>query len=802
MSKESKEIYEFGPFRLDVSEHVFGRTDGLKNVSLPEKAFQTLVVLVRNPGSLVTKSELLEAVWPDSFVEENNLDKAIHAIRQVLGVGPDGEKYVETVRKHGYRFVGDVRRINDGGEPVTLSNAEADTARGRALIAPAPQSREADAGFRVVPFQNGEQPTELSEPEISTAQTQSGAFIISAKWRPVETRRDQQGRRDRSIAVAPSVPVSPDTAASLPAPRTKRSPRWALGASAAAFLVLIGGLGVTAWYQGWRTTEAPVISTSFNAERLSTDGKVFLASLSPNGKFVVFSSGYPGERQSLWLRNLETGHNAEIISESDEVYDGLEFSPDGDWLYFARRPISRSHGTDIYRISIPGGIPQPVVSDTQGWMSISPDGRQIAFLRWQREGDGSCSLFVADAVDGGNERKLVTRPRPEMIHGIDFSPDGGQIAFASGQSQNAGTDYTLSAVDLGSGEVYALSPERFFNIRGVVWLPDRRSALIAASRISGQASRVWRISIDTGKAELVTKDADSYLTLSMDRAGTTIVATKSEEAFSIRVLDLLNGDEKLVVPKGTMMEFGRDGKLYYASVVSGNSEIWCIDADGKGKRQLTNDPGNDLKPVIGSDDKTVYFASSRSGSAHVWRMNADGTGQTQITSQTGGFPLAVSPDGEWVFYDHGLDRSLWRVSTRTGEEQMVLDRYAFAISPDGTRAAFPENVGGVSYISIVSLENGQTVDQLKVVDQERKVFKIVWPSQGNSIAYVLIANLYRGNSVWLHPLDKRDTPKKLAEISERISEGGSGVAFSRDGRLLAISQGDWLHDAVLLRALK
>ena len=78
MSKEGKEIYEFGPFRVDVVEHIFQRLDGATNGSLPEKAFQTLLVLVRNQGRLVTKSELLDVVWPDSIVEENNLDKAIH----------------------------------------------------------------------------------------------------------------------------------------------------------------------------------------------------------------------------------------------------------------------------------------------------------------------------------------------------------------------------------------------------------------------------------------------------------------------------------------------------------------------------------------------------------------------------------------------------------------------------------------------------------------------------------------------------------------------------------------------------
>lgn len=110
MLKKNKEIYCFGPYRVDVGERIFERTDGVINGALPEKAFQTLVVLLRNRGRLVLKGEIIESVWPDAIVEENNLDKSIHAIRTALHDTPSEKKYIETVRKHGYRFVADVDR--------------------------------------------------------------------------------------------------------------------------------------------------------------------------------------------------------------------------------------------------------------------------------------------------------------------------------------------------------------------------------------------------------------------------------------------------------------------------------------------------------------------------------------------------------------------------------------------------------------------------------------------------------------------------------------------------------------------
>ena len=115
------ESFEFGDFLLDVGERKLVRRDGVKNDALPEKAFQTLVHLVRHSGTLLTKEELLLAVWSDTIVEENNLGKAIHAIRRCLGERIGEQKYIETVPKHGYRFVAEVRKIsNDNDHPQTV----------------------------------------------------------------------------------------------------------------------------------------------------------------------------------------------------------------------------------------------------------------------------------------------------------------------------------------------------------------------------------------------------------------------------------------------------------------------------------------------------------------------------------------------------------------------------------------------------------------------------------------------------------------------------------------------------------
>jgi len=108
MSKRTKHFYEFGQFRIDTAERMLLR-DGEK-IPLTPKAFDTLLVLVQNSGHTLTKDELMEKIWPDTFVEEVNLARNISVLRKALGEGENGHQYIETVPKLGYRFVTDVRK--------------------------------------------------------------------------------------------------------------------------------------------------------------------------------------------------------------------------------------------------------------------------------------------------------------------------------------------------------------------------------------------------------------------------------------------------------------------------------------------------------------------------------------------------------------------------------------------------------------------------------------------------------------------------------------------------------------------
>jgi len=111
MNQRPLSFYEFGPFRINVTERLLQRGDEL--VPLSPKVFDTLLILVENHGHVVAKGELMQLLWPDTFVEESSLTQNISLLRRALTGIESDRQYIETIPKRGYRFIADVRHINE-----------------------------------------------------------------------------------------------------------------------------------------------------------------------------------------------------------------------------------------------------------------------------------------------------------------------------------------------------------------------------------------------------------------------------------------------------------------------------------------------------------------------------------------------------------------------------------------------------------------------------------------------------------------------------------------------------------------
>ena len=123
MFKQPRHLFEFGRFRLDRTER-FLFQDGAA-VPLSPRLFDTLLVLVENRGHVVEKNDLMQKVWNDVAVEENNLTQSISALRKILGDNLNGPKFIETIPKRGYRFVAPVKEISEeetGSDRPSVTN--------------------------------------------------------------------------------------------------------------------------------------------------------------------------------------------------------------------------------------------------------------------------------------------------------------------------------------------------------------------------------------------------------------------------------------------------------------------------------------------------------------------------------------------------------------------------------------------------------------------------------------------------------------------------------------------------------
>src|SRR6266498_1340845 len=143
------DIYEFGGFQLDLAKRLLRRLDGTP-VPLTPRVFETLLYMVEHHDSALDKERIMEAVWPDSIVEENNLAQAISKLRQVFGETPGSHGYIVTVPGRGYRFVAEVKeRTADAVKNETANGRMGETANSQPTsgLAGSPQKPEAVEGL-------------------------------------------------------------------------------------------------------------------------------------------------------------------------------------------------------------------------------------------------------------------------------------------------------------------------------------------------------------------------------------------------------------------------------------------------------------------------------------------------------------------------------------------------------------------------------------------------------------------------------------------------------------------------------
>jgi len=549
--------------------------------------------------------------------------------------------------------------------------------------------------------------------------------------------------------------------------------------------------------------------------RITTSGTASNAAISPDGRYLVYVNSVEG-MNSIWLRQIATSSNVQILSLENRFCWGLTFSRDGDYIFYFGQDKTEQTASLYKMPALGGGISSKLmegISTTASPITFSPDGGRLAFVR---EYDSGESAVVAVNVDGSGERKIASAvAEGSRFLSAAWSPDGERIACASVRRLASGEMKAgVIEIDSESGAQKPITDERWAWIENIVWLSDSSGLLITSSYTQGDPLNVSLITYPGGSARRVVTDLNGYGGLSLSTDSNALVSTRSDSGMNIWTQPADNVNRARQTTSGVATNDGRsglswtpDGRIVYSSRASGHPDIWITDADGKNQKQLTVDLGSNFFGLsVSPDGRYTVFVSQSAGPAHIWRMDADGGNPRQLTFGKWEINPVFLPGGQWISYAELVSgKGVQRKTPVESGTADVLDRAdanggiprdIVGISPDGQLVAFipprdqkTPNKG--KQIAIARYDGG---DPIRVFDlpAEAAPRRMQWSPDGSALTYIIDSG--QAANIWSQPIDG-SPPRQLTDFK---SSSVHCFAWSRDGKQLAMARGTGTNDIVLI----
>ncbi|MDX6611131.1 MAG: eukaryotic-like serine/threonine-protein kinase [Blastocatellia bacterium] len=533
--------------------------------------------------------------------------------------------------------------------------------------------------------------------------------------------------------------------------------------------------------------------------RLTVNGKTENAAISPDGKTVVYVLREGGQR-SLWIRQVATNSNVQIVPPAESSIGRETLSPDGNYVYYTARDKENVNGS-LFQVAAFGGTPRKILANIGSPITFSPTGNRIAFMRNDNAGSGEDQLIVANA-DGTNERQLAARKGDKFFSygGPSWSPDGKVIAAAAG-TYAGGFHLLVVAVDAETGAQTDMTSRKFSDTGRVSWLADGSGILVNATEQGASHGQIWQIDYPSGEARTITRDLNDYGGTSLTADSRSLVTVQLDVTSNIWVTtpnDLSHGKQlttgKLEGDRG--LAWTADNKIVYTSIASGNLDLWIMNADGTNQKQLTTDAQEDANPKLSPDGRQIFFNSVRGGLPSIWRMDTDGSNQKQLTNQED-YVQQISPDGKWIVFDSWRTGrlTLWKMGIDGGGPVQISDMFinSVAISPDGKLLACwmtDEKQNSIKRLIILPFEGGNPI---KTFDPPTTAGgQPEWTADGTALVF------YDGRSgtsnLWSLPLD--GGPMK--QLTDLKPDSVFWFTTSPDRKFVAVARGLVTSDVILI----
>jgi len=582
--EELRKIYRFDEFQIDARRRVLLRDN--KPVTLNSKAFDLLLVLATSGGRELTKDELMELVWHDQIVEENNLAVHIYNLRKVLGERKDEHRYIITIPGVGYRFVADVNET--ASEPEELYIESHTISR---IVVEEEETRSPTVREGVT-----EGISDDAAPAFNKSKTINGKVVYSNLQAP------------KSTAIAPLLKSS-----------NRKSVLFVVGLVG---LLLTAGFGGYWLYQN-RSKASVIPAPEFNKQmtitRVTNDGHIDGASISPDGKYLAYVLG-ESEGNSLWMRQIGTASDIRISPPIKAEFWGLTFSPDGRFIYynlFAGDNID----FELFRVPSLGGVAEKIPNVSSRTVTFSPDGKHFAYIQ-SNSVAGFNSLVVADA--NGDNQVLTKKEYPNTFYSEGqaavWSPDDKLIACLVNRFEADANYFTIVGINPKDGTEKSLSERRWYGVSGIRWLNNNGLLISAKDKLSAR-TQIWHLPYPQGEPRQITNDLNEYSELSATADGESFAAVQTNTTGGIYVGEVGTDNFKEIaseVGELNPLVWTPEGRIIFRSSKDGVSNLWIMDSDGTNRRQLTVNAQVDFRGFcISPDGKYIVFVSWRSGKSNL-----------------------------------------------------------------------------------------------------------------------------------------------------------------------------------------
>ena len=493
------------------------------------------------------------------------------------------------------------------------------------------------------------------------------------------------------VSAASGTPSAPVSSASIILDSAKRN-KSSAGLITGLSLLMIAA-GIYGLYKGiaqWIGDSGPVPFQNMNMSKLTNSGKVVLATISPDGKYVVNAVDEGRGKQSLWMHHIATGSNAQIMPPTEVRYQGLTFTPSGDFLYFVRiEPENPGLGL-LYQIPVLGGTPHKLITDVDSAVSFSPDGQQMVFLRMSSS-EGSSKLIIAHP-DGSGERALASLPIPGYSS-PDWSPDGKWIASTTIDlgAQNLGRVVVLNPTNGKEKTIFAATA----SLQKPTWMPDGKHLLLIFHDITSDWNgQVGEVSVSGKKLHRITNDLSSYSnrTLAVTRDGRQLIAIQNTPDSGVYTMDVVgNSTPKQVDNHGDInVSWLPDGRLL---TLDSDGHISLMNGDGSSRNVIyqQNLPMQGLTACPDGANAFFSMPNKDTKTLNIFRLDLQNGTATAVTNGKVDQTPECSPDSKFIIFDR-LERGrqwLMEMPVAGGQAKQLTDKPANfgTFSPDGKQIA-------------------------------------------------------------------------------------------------------------------